>query len=327
MMSSKNKVRLHTFGYDPLDRHVRSGATGGEETLLFFCCNRVATEIKGDSSTHVFESENTVLAHQTYQRDTLTTALLAGDEQRSTLTVMSKRQRVSVAYTPYGYSPHATGMYPDIDKVLGFNGERQDALTGYYLLGNGYRAFNPVLMRFNSPDSWSPFGKGGINAYAYCEGDPVNRVDPTGHTPALIKRIARFLGVMKPRSTVKSPVNVANDAVSYHRALTQELVDVKDALKTSQQNERLLAMELEAAKSNSKDEIQKLSLYNKALLAANNKLQEQALRPVITVTRMPPSIPPRPINTLTGVSTPTSSLPRELDYLDLGASRTAVRKT
>ncbi|RMV11327.1 hypothetical protein ALP17_02676, partial [Pseudomonas savastanoi] len=48
-------------------------------------------------------------------------------------------------------------------------------------MGNGYRAYNPVLMRFNSPDSLSPFGKGGMNAYAYCAGDPVNRSDPTGH--------------------------------------------------------------------------------------------------------------------------------------------------
>ncbi|WKV84490.1 hypothetical protein LJJ44_26730 [Pseudomonas sp. B24_DOA] len=27
----------------------------------------------------------------------------------------------------------------------------------------------------------SPFGAGGLNAYSYCLGDPVNRVDPTGH--------------------------------------------------------------------------------------------------------------------------------------------------
>jgi RHS repeat-associated protein len=64
---------------------------------------------------------------------------------------------------------------------MGFNGERPDPLTGHYLLGNGYRAFNPVLMRFNSPDSLSPFGKGGLNAYAYALGNPVDRVDPTGH--------------------------------------------------------------------------------------------------------------------------------------------------
>jgi RHS repeat-associated protein len=66
-------------------------------------------------------------------------------------------------------------------RVLGFNGEHPEPGTGHYLLGKGYRAFNPVLMRFHSPDSLSPFGAGGLNPYAYCLGDPINRRDPTGH--------------------------------------------------------------------------------------------------------------------------------------------------
>jgi RHS repeat-associated protein len=82
-----------------------------------------------------------------------------------------------VAYTPYGHRQSA-GLLPGSP---GFNGEQPDPLTGHYLLGNGYRSFNPVLMRFNSPDSLSPFMEGGLNAYAYSAGDPVNRVDPTGH--------------------------------------------------------------------------------------------------------------------------------------------------
>jgi RHS repeat-associated protein len=69
-----------------------------------------------------------------------------------------------------------------VSSQLGYNGERREGKTGRYMLGNGYRAFSPVLMRFNSPDSWSPFGDGGVNAYAYCEGDSVNNVDPSGHT-------------------------------------------------------------------------------------------------------------------------------------------------
>jgi RHS repeat-associated protein len=65
--------------------------------------------------------------------------------------------------------------------LSGFNGQRPDPVSGHSHLGNGYRAYTPVLERFTAPDSMSPFGAGGINPYAYCAGDPVNRADPSGH--------------------------------------------------------------------------------------------------------------------------------------------------
>jgi len=82
------------------------------------------------------------------------------------------------AYSPFGSTPARNAnncMLP------GFNGERLDPVCQTYHLGNGYRTYNPVLMRANAPDSWSPFGAGGLNQYAYCEGDPINRSDPSGH--------------------------------------------------------------------------------------------------------------------------------------------------
>lgn len=65
--------------------------------------------------------------------------------------------------------------------VMGFNGERLEPISDTTHLGNGYRAYNPILMRLTCPDSMSPFGGGGVNVYAYCAGDPVNHADPTGH--------------------------------------------------------------------------------------------------------------------------------------------------
>jgi uncharacterized protein RhaS with RHS repeats len=56
-------------------------------------------------------------------------------------------------------------------------------------------------MRFNSPDSWSPFGEGGLNAYTYCLGDPVNAIDPSGHTWQWVKNILRKTGFMAPSLT------------------------------------------------------------------------------------------------------------------------------
>ncbi|ANN73891.1 RHS repeat-associated core domain-containing protein [Bordetella bronchialis] len=68
-------------------------------------------------------------------------------------------------------------------RPLGYGGEFQDPASATYPLGHGYRRFLPTLMRFNAPDDDSPFAEGGLNTYAYCAGDPVNRSDPGGHAP------------------------------------------------------------------------------------------------------------------------------------------------
>lgn len=62
-----------------------------------------------------------------------------------------------------------------------YTGAYRDPVAGSYPLGHGYRHYLPALMRFNAPDDGSPFGAGGLNAYTYCAGDPVNHVDPSGH--------------------------------------------------------------------------------------------------------------------------------------------------
>ncbi|ANN72545.1 RHS repeat-associated core domain-containing protein [Bordetella bronchialis] len=69
---------------------------------------------------------------------------------------------------------------------FGFTGACRDRIAAAYPLGNGYRWHFPALMRFNAPDFYSPFGPGGVNSYAYCAADPVNRVDPGGHMLALL---------------------------------------------------------------------------------------------------------------------------------------------
>lgn len=78
-------------------------------------------------------------------------------------------------YGPYGFEPSG-----DHAALLGYAGYLRDLEPGCYLLGNGHRLYDTRLMRFASPDALSPFGAGGRNAYAYCEGDPINHVDPSG---------------------------------------------------------------------------------------------------------------------------------------------------
>ena len=78
-------------------------------------------------------------------------------------------------YAPYGFEPPG-----DHAALLGYAGYLRDSEPGCYLLGNGHRMYSTRLMRFNSPDVLSPFAAGGLNAYAYSEGDPINRIDPSG---------------------------------------------------------------------------------------------------------------------------------------------------
>jgi RHS repeat-associated protein len=105
--------------------------------------------------------------------------LLATDRSQSIIGEIVDGQAKTIAYSAYGEQ----SAQQKVETRLGFNGQLREADIGWYLLGNGYRAYNPRLMRFHSPDSWSPFRGGGLNAYMYCVGDPVNRVDPTGHAP------------------------------------------------------------------------------------------------------------------------------------------------
>ena len=118
------------------------------------------------------------------------------------------RDKETRRYTPYGEGQSiseigannategANGQSILYANPFGFNGQRQDPVTKLYPLGNGYRAYSPVLKRFCAHDSASPFGAGGINVYAYCSGDPINRRDPSGHFGLIGLLIGAIVGAV-----------------------------------------------------------------------------------------------------------------------------------
>jgi RHS repeat-associated protein len=199
-MTSQRETVLCTYHYDPLDRLTSHALPDIGEHQRFYCKSRLATEIQGVTRYSIVQYGDQLLAQQRSGDDAPDTTLLATDQHRSVLQMLKvDHQRQPVAYTPYGHRSIKSGL-------LGFNGERADRVTGCYLLGNGRRAFNPVLLRFNSPDSVSPFGKGGLNAYAYCLGDPINLHDPSGNVAVpkfitgLFDRLRGAVGRKKSRS-------------------------------------------------------------------------------------------------------------------------------
>lgn len=204
-----DQIVLCRYHYDPLDRLATCTPLARAMAQRFYKGAQLTTEIQGTEQQTLFQHGSQPLALTTRSGDHLITALIATDQQKSALSFTTPLEQVPVAYLVYGHRKQVDA-WPGLP---GFNGQQPDPLTGHYLLGNGYRAYNPLLMRFNSPDSLSPFAEGGLNPYAYCGGDPVNRSDPTGHI--FKARIALKIRVKKtpPPMRLKTRSNATKQTI------------------------------------------------------------------------------------------------------------------
>ena len=211
MPTSTHETRLARYHYDPLDRQVDCTPFDQAAIQRYYCKTRLATETAGGVHRSILQHDDQLLAQQQRDGTNVTSTLLATDQQRSVLNALDANQPNPLAYSPYGHRPLESGLL----SFLGFNGERPDPVTGHYHLGNGYRQFNPVLMRFNSPDSWSPFGEGGPNAYMYCGADPINRSDPTGHFVVGLLNIIEPIVVIAGTVTFAVGQIIENDTISH----------------------------------------------------------------------------------------------------------------
>jgi len=147
---------------------------------FFYAGKRRHCEVHDSGSILYFGTDTVPLAIRSTASFKLEILCLAVDRSRSVLGAY-QTGGVKAAYSVYGDHSRHQAAYPQA-----FNGEHLDeSLRGYHL-GRGYRFYGPLLMRFFTADAESPFAQGGINAYAYCTGDPVNRVDPSGRGYTLV---------------------------------------------------------------------------------------------------------------------------------------------
>ncbi|WP_259639611.1 RHS repeat-associated core domain-containing protein [Pseudomonas syringae group genomosp. 3] len=167
---------ISQYRYDGHDHLLATQDGTDSEVLRFYQGQQLSNSVQDDQRTHYLHLEEQPLGQQVVG-DPEKTLLLLTDANQSVLGECQQDQLRTAVYSAYGerYSDDA------LRSTAGFNGEVRETANGWYLLGNGYRAYNPSLMRFHSPDFLSPFAEGGVNPYTYCLGNPIALRDPTGH--------------------------------------------------------------------------------------------------------------------------------------------------
>ncbi|MDZ5739196.1 RHS repeat-associated core domain-containing protein [Pseudomonas asiatica] len=189
-----------TVGSSVLYSLRTSGASimnsSSSRSFVFYQGDKLITLKHDDRHRAVFRTPDLPLAEQRVAGGEAY-GLFATDAKASVLSVQETDKGEYHAYSAYGHDP----KLPSSLTLLGFNGEAFALVSGGYALGNGYRSFNPAMMRFISPDRLSPFGKGGINAYCYCSCDPVNNVDPSGQMKRMLHPSAQ---ISQPATSITS---------------------------------------------------------------------------------------------------------------------------
>ncbi|AMZ70283.1 MULTISPECIES: RHS repeat-associated core domain-containing protein [Pseudomonas] len=168
------------YQYDGHDRLISSQEGTQAKSLRLYQGDELSYTVQSAAQTHFFTAADQVLG-QHQPGDPSKNLLLFTDANGSVLGECQGAALRAAIYSAYGERSSEEPLL----SVRAFNGEVRESSSGWYLLGNGYRAYNPVLMRFHSPDSFSPFGAGGVNPYCYCLGNPIRFKDPTGHVSSV----------------------------------------------------------------------------------------------------------------------------------------------
>lgn len=167
---------LAQYRYDASGKLVAQTVPGEPDRQFYYREESLIAVAIGDRHVSYVTDGEAYWAENLWQGGICQSQLWASDNHQSVIASLSGRGLDGIhhqQYTPYGSSAGGSS--------IGFNGQWRDPVTGWYHLGHGYRVYNPVLMRFHTPDRWSPFTSGETNVYVYCAGDPINRVDPSGH--------------------------------------------------------------------------------------------------------------------------------------------------
>lgn len=234
------------------------GKAANRTSMYFYQTGQLSNEVSAQGNYKALRALGLPIAQM---EQTQPTKIVQTDRSNSIIGL----SRDTIAYSPYGYSDEHV-----MKSLLAFNGHRCDPVSMLYPLGNGYRLFSPFLMRFCSQDTMSPFGRGGLNPYAYCMADPVNNTDPSGHF---------LVSIFK-----RSPISAFKHYAKKLELLNNKIIKVEKRIyhydeKLSQLNVDLRHWKIERRSNNQPDEYgNQPSHYVESLKAkiTNNELKRSA---------------------------------------------------
>jgi RHS repeat-associated protein len=197
-----NGNAIAQYAYDPFGRRIKKivrqaltadSATG--TTLYFYSDEGLIAESDESgniSTTYGWHPQRSVSTDPVFKRDhqgSNTTEHYyhndhAGTPQKLTnaageITWAAYSEAFGRTTVDNGVTPQATAATTN---NLRFAGQYDDSETGLH--HNVLRDYDPTTGRYLQTD---PIGlAGGLNTYAYVEGDPVNLIDPTGENPAAL---------------------------------------------------------------------------------------------------------------------------------------------
>lgn len=115
------------FHYDALDTLIGRDTADGKERR-FYRGDELASEVSGTVSTTFVRAEGVVLAERQTGGDA-SSILLMGDDKNSVMGEVTRQGLTSIAYSPYGHRVEGSSA----NSHLGYNGERRERQTGWYL--------------------------------------------------------------------------------------------------------------------------------------------------------------------------------------------------
>ncbi|RMZ72851.1 YD repeat-containing [Pyrenophora seminiperda CCB06] len=195
-----------SYLYDEYDRLLSINFNGDEKSKLrYYADNSLAQHYSDGNSTDVYHSSGTINAMSvtsTEGKHRETSVLFNGrhpvasypagkpanyfvDQNGSTALLLQHEEHQAFKYDAYGVNK--TSSVSPIDSSFGYSGEFTDPTTGLVYLRS--RFYSPRLKSFLSMDAVHT-----ENRYAYCRGDPINLIDPSGNTPEPHSNLTSLIG-------------------------------------------------------------------------------------------------------------------------------------